>query len=318
MTFLDIPFTFKLLGVLVLLTNMDHITEYISKIWEKNKNKTLNDLLVEAFWNGSYMYTFVKYRCGRLYSTFPLVRSFASAISGLNTPDTPAIEYPWASITQLIEESSGKLRVIEDKFDLTDFEWQYKSVSENLLKLNYICKGVLQNNPMVVECLLLLAENETAIRSQVINRQNMDKATDKAMDKATDTSIQPNMVTTKFLLLDYLHPTLDESYGLVIDRPYFIEGNHILSGAFVGRLLLSQGYSGAFDTSYRITIIDQEVKMAEWTYSDYIELAGNRKYMVRTFDESIKSNLTRKASSIYTEDEETKSWDKAWDKVDKE
>jgi hypothetical protein len=184
--------------------------------------------------------------------------------------------------------------------------------------LNYICKGVLQNNTKVVECLLLLAENETAIRSQVINRQNMDKATDKETDKATSTNVDepPNMVTTKFLLIDYLHPTLDESYGLVIDRPYFIEGNHILSGAFVGRLLLSQGYSGAFDRAYRITIIDQEVKMAEWTYSDYIELAGNRKYMVRTFDESTKSNLVRKVSenSSHTEDEETKSWDK----VDKE
>ena len=124
------------------------------------------------------------------------------------------------------------------------------------------------------------------------------------------------MVTTKFLLIDYLHPTLDESYGLVIDRPYFIEGNHILSGAFVGRLLLSQGYSGAFDTSYRVAIIDQEVKMAEWTYSDYIELADNRKYMIRTSVEYLKSNLTRKASenSSPTEDEETKSWDK----VDKE
>jgi hypothetical protein len=315
MTFIHIPFTFKLLGVLLFLTNMDHITEYISEIWEKNKNKTLNDLLVEAIWNGSYMYTFIKHRCGKLYSTFPLVRSFATAISG---PKTPVIEYPWASITQLIEESSGKLRVIEDRFDLTDFEWQYKSVSENLLKLNHICKGVLQNNPMVVECLLLLAENETAIRSQVINRQNMDKATDKAT--STNVDEPPNMVTTKFLLIDYLHPTLDESYGLVIDRPYFIEGNHILSGAFVGRLLLSQGYSGTFDTSYRVAIIDQEVKMVEWTYSDYIELADNRKYMIRTFDEAPKSNLTKKASenSSPTEDEETKSWDKAWDKVDKE
>jgi hypothetical protein len=306
MTFIHIPFTFKLLGVLILIVNMEYITEYISELWEKNKNKTLNDLLMEAFWNCSYAYTFAKHRCGKLHSTFPLVRSFASAISGLKKSNKRDIEYPWASITQLIEESSGKLRVIEDKFDLTDFEWQYKSVSENLLKLNDICKGVLQNNPAVVECLLLLAENETAIRSQVINRQNMDKA--------TDTSIQPKMVTTKFLLLDYLHPTLDESYSLVIDRPYFIERNHILSGAFVGRLLLSQGYSGAFDRAYRITIIDQEVKMAEWTYSDYIELAGNRKYMVRTFDEALKSNLTRKASSIHMEDEETKSWDK----VDKE
>jgi hypothetical protein len=163
----------------------------------------------------------------------------------------------------------------------------------------------LQNNTKVVECLLLLAENETAIHSQVINRQNIDKYMNKA-DR------QQNMVTTKFLLLDYLHPTLDESYGLVIDRPYFIEGNHILSGAFIGRLLLSQGYSGAFDTSYRVAIIDQEVKMVEWTYLDYIELADNRKYTIRTFDESTKSNLVRKASenSSPMEDEETKSWDK--------
>jgi hypothetical protein len=306
--FLDIPFTFKYLGVLLFIINLEHIKFHITRVWENNKNKTLNDLLVEALWNTSYAFTFVKYRCGKLYSTFPLVRTFVHALSVSKKSAKPVIEYPWANITQLIEDESGKLRVVENTFDLNDFEWQYKSISENLLKLNNICKDVLQNNEKVVECLLLFAENADWVRSRVINRKNMDMA--------VDTTILTNMSNIKFLLIDYLHPDLEESYELVVDKPYFMEGNHILSGAFVGLLLSKQGYSDAFDKSYRVVIIDQEVKNVEWTYADYIELVQNRKYVINVYEEEPSNNVVPKKISANNsmEDEDTKSWDK----VDKE
>jgi hypothetical protein len=290
---------------------LEHIHFHITRLWENNKNKTLNDLLVEALWNGSYAFTFVKYRCGKLYSTFPLVRSFVDALSVSKKSAKPIEEYPWASITQLIEDESGKLRVVENTFDLNDFEWTYKSISENLLKLNNMCKGVLQNNNKVVECLLLFAENADGVRSRVINRKNMDMA--------VDTSVQSNISNIKFLLIDYVHPDLDESYELVVDKQYFMEGNHILSGAFVGRLLSKQGYSGAFDKSYRVVIIDREVKNVEWTYADYIELVQNRKYVINVYEEEPSNNvvprkISKASANNSMEDEDTKSWDK----IDKE
>jgi len=303
----DILYTTGVISVLWLAINMEHITGnmkmYMFRMWENNKNKTLNDLAMAAFWNCSYAYTFVKYRCGRLYSTFPLVRSFVDAFGGPKKAK-PVIEYPWASITRLIEAETGNLRVVEDKFDLTDFEWQNKSISENLLKLNHMCVDVLQNNPNTVECLLLVAENATGVRSRVINHANMDME--------TDISMPINMANVKFLLMDYVHPEHEDSYELVVDKTYFMEGNHILSGAFVGRLLSKQGYSGAFDTSYRVVIIDQDVNTVEWSYTDFVEVAGDKKYEVRRYEEAPVEEPAQPvvSSNSSIEDDETKSWDK--------
>jgi hypothetical protein len=302
----DITYTLGVIGLLLLVSNMDYVNIRIAELWEKNKNKTLNDLLVEALWNGSYAYTFVKYRCGKLYSTFPLIRSFVDAVRQSKKSAKYAIEYPWASITQLFETEDGKLRIMETHFDINDFEWQNTSRSQNLLNLNNMCKDLLQNNSGVLECLLLFAENADSIRSRVINRKNMDMA--------LDAGIQSNMSNLKFLLIDYVHPDLDDSYELVVSKPYFMEGNNLLSGAFVGRLLSNQGYSGAFDKSYRIVVMDQSVKTVEWTYADFIEVSGDKKYEVRTYEALQLEPVQPVSSNSSIEDEETKSWDK----VDKE
>jgi hypothetical protein len=304
----DISYTFGVISALVLVSNIEILNAYIARWWEQNKNKTLNDILVEVLWNTSYAYTFVKHRCEKLYSEFPLVRSFVDAISLPKKSAKPIVEYPWASITHLSESADGKLSVIETHFDLNDFEWQNKSTSENLLKLNNICKELLLNNGNMVECLLLFAENADCILSRVINRKNMDMV--------MDVGIRNKMVDVKFLLIDYVHPHLEESYELVVNKLYFMEGNHILSGAFVGRLLSKKGYSGPFDKSYRVVIIDQEVKTVEWTYADFIEVVDNKKYRLRLYEEVPVKEPVQPAVSLNRsiEDDETKSWDK----VDKE
>lgn len=302
----DISYTLSVLGAILLVSNLECVNMHIAKWWENNKNKTLNDLLVEALWNTSYAYTFVKYRCGKLYSTFPLVRSFVDAIREPKKSAKPDVEYPWASITQLFEADDGKLRVMETKFDINDFEWQNTSRSQNLLNLNNRCKDLLQNNSGVLECLLLFAENADHIRSRVINRSNMDRA--------FDVGIQNKAVSVKFLLTDYVHPTIEDSKEIVLDKPYFLEGNQILSGAFVGRLLAKEGYMGPFDKAYRVVIIDQEVKTVEWTYADFMELTGDRQYVLR-LNESIQPTTSVMTNMVVDDDEEET---KSWDKVDKE
>lgn len=301
----DISYTLSVIGAIILVSNMEMVNMYIARLWETNKNKTLNNLLAEALWNGSYAYTFVKYRCGKLYSTFPLVRSFVDSIREPKKSTNLAAEYPWASITQLFEANDGKLRVMETKFDINDFEWQNRSMSENLLNFNNMCKDLLQNNGNVVECLLLFAENANHIHSRVINRKNMDTV--------VDASIQNKSVDIKFLMIDYLHPTIEDSKEIVLDKPYFLEGNQILSGAFVGRLLTKEGYTGAFDKTYRIAIIDQYVNTVEWTYMDFIELTGDRQYVLR-LNEPIHPAASVEQNKVVDDEDETKSWDK----VDKE
>jgi hypothetical protein len=288
-----------------------NIHVFSDDLLKKISKKNSKEWALELFWNGSYAYTFVKHRCGKLYSTVPLVRSFVDAISEPKKSTLPDVEYPWASITQLFEAEDGKLRVMETHFDINDFEWQNTSRSQNLLNLNNYCKDLLQNNSSVLECLLLFAENADGIRSRIINRKNMDMA--------VDASIQSNMSNLKFLSIDYIHPNLEDSCELIMDKPYFMEGNQILSGAFVGRLLTKQGYYGAFDKSYKIGIIDQEIKTVELTYGDFIEVAGDKKYTVNVYEDTpIETNVEPiqpvTTEIISSEDEETKSWDK----VDKE
>jgi len=65
---------------------------------------------------------------------------------------------------------------------------------------------------------------------------------------------------------------LVEQEELVMCAPYYQNGNQILSGAFVGKLLTSQGYVGPFDNTYKVIIIDQQVKVIDFSYSQYIEL----------------------------------------------
>jgi hypothetical protein len=279
------------------------VDDLLKQITKKNSK----EWAVELFWNGSYAYTFAKYRCGKLYASFPLVRSFVDTIREPKKSALPEIEYPWASITQLIAEDDGKLRVMETHFYLNDFEWQNRTMSENLLNLNNMCKDLLQNNSGIVECLLLFAENDEGIRSRVINRKNMDMS--------VYVGIQANKSILKFLSVDYIHPGLEESIELKVDKTYFMEGNHLLSGAFVGRLLAKEGYTGAFDKSYRIGIIDQEIKTVELKYDDFVEIVGDKTYAVKVYEENpLEPVQSMISANSLTDDDETKSWDK----VDKE
>lgn len=322
----DITYTVGVIGALLLVSNMEYVNMYVSRVWENNKNKTLNDLVMEILWNGSYSYTFVKYRFGRLYSTFPLVRSFVDALP-INKPyKSPEIEYPRASITQLIEANDGKLSIIENTINLNDFEWNDRNIVENVVVLRRMCRDLLCNNSTILECLLLVEENEQHTYSSVINRRNMH------MDMDMDIGIpitKNNQSGVKFLSVDYKHDDFKDSIELAVDKPYFREGNCILSGAFVGRLLKKKGFSGTFDKKYTISIIDNTIKTVICRYMDFIEIGCNKKYTVysvypssddipllspdntRTHPNDLpKTNDNTPGSFCEIEDEETKSWDK--------
>ena len=295
----DITYTVGVIGALLLVSNIEYVNMYVFRLWENNKNKTLNDLVMELLWNGSYAYTFVKYRAGRLYSTFPLISSFVDALHINKVSKSPEMEYPWANITQLIESNDGKLSIIENTIDLNDFEWKDRNIVENVVILKRMCRDLLCNNSTISECLLLVEENEQYIYSSVINRRNMDM----------DIPITKNNLSgVKFLSVDYEHDNLEESIELAVDKRYFREGNSILSGAFVGRLLKKNGFSGTFDKNYTISMIDNAIKTVICRYMDFIEIGCDKKY--RVYSEYSSSNDNTPSLFCEIEDEETKSWDK--------
>jgi hypothetical protein len=313
----DITYTVGVIGALFVITNLEYVNMFIARVWETNKNKTLNDLLMETLWNGSYTYTLVKYRFGRLYSTFPLVRSFVDALPIHKSSKIPETEYPWASITQLNELDDGKLSITETTIHLNDFEWKNRNMVENVVVLKRMCSDLLCNNSAITECLLLVAENEQYTYSLVITQPNM------AMDTGIPIS-QNNPSGVKFLSVYYDHDDLEDSLELTVDKCYFREGNCILSGAFVGRLLKKNGFSGTFDKKYTVSVIDNAIKTVKCRYMDFIEIDCDKKYTVcvesllsceeNTAPDNLQPPTLLPSSDVMTsseiEDEETKSWDK--------
>lgn len=266
----------------------------------------MSSKLMDLFWTGSYIYTFVKYRCGKLSSTFPLVNSLADSIRSLslNTPKHKSSLYPWGSITRLYKEPNGNLRIIEDYFDMSEFEWKDRTNPENLARMKNIAKQLLDTDEEILQCLVLMAISDTAIISRVIYRSTPDTREPEKMDTRSH---------IKIFVPDYTHIDIDDSIELDIPaHQYNIVGNQILSAAFIGRLLKDK--TNVFDDKYIVNMLDRYMNMNKLTCGDYIQISETS-YSIRSMNEPTKStpstlsdkNIT---SSQTNEDDETKSWDK--------
>lgn len=80
--------------------------------------------------------------------------------------------------------------------------------------------------------------------------------------------------SVRFLSVEYCHPLMWAPISLEIDKGYYLEGNHLLSAAFVRRCLEYQNdpKDYYFDMDYTLTIMDNEINMIELTSKNYIIL----------------------------------------------
>ena len=85
-------------------------------------------------------------------------------------------------------------------------------------------------------------------------------------------SWEPSSV--RFLSVEYRNPAMDGSISLNIDKGYYLEGNHLLSSAFVRRCLEYQcsPKSYYFDMNYTLSVMDNEINMIELKSSQYVVL----------------------------------------------
>ncbi len=285
------------------------IVEYTSCVYTNIRTKILtfdtSSKLMDLFWTGSYIYTFVKYRCGKLSSTFPLVNSLADSVcSLLNVPKNESLVYPWGSITRLYKEPNGNLRIIEDTFDMSEFEWKDRTNPENLVRLKDMAKQLLDTDEDILHCLVLMALSDTTIISRVISHSSQDTGEPAKID------IHSNI---KIFVPDYTHVDIDDSIELDIPaHQYNIVGNQILSAAFIGRLLKDK--TNVFDDKYIVNMLDRYMNMNKLTCGDYIQISETS-YSICSVNEPTKSNTSTLSDentkpSPPNEDDETKSWDK--------
>lgn len=291
-------------------------------LMNKLRTTSLNEWLVELLWNTSYTVTLVKYRFGKLYDTFPLVRSFTDNVIekmnyyNLRNTKNAARSYPNGSITRLVDEGDGELSIIEDFFDFSDFEWSDRSIDEKLLKMKILAKNLLVTDETVIECLVILSLSPDVTISRLITK---DMGT--LYDTENCELIEPSSV--KFLSIDYSHPDMDDTTELVIDKSYFMVGNHIISSVFIGRLLLQdESARCVFNNKYSICIIDKQVNTVNCGYKDFIEIIDSKQYLLHKHSTEISEKGTvlptvnadaesvAHTPAVDTEDDESKSWDK--------
>jgi len=202
----------------------------------------------------------------------------------------------------LYKETNGNLRIIDDYFDMSEFEWKDRTNPENLVRLKHMAKQLLDTDEEIVECLVLMALSDTVIISRVIYRSSQDTGEPENIDT-------PSHI--KIFVPDYMHPDIDDSIELEISSQYNIIGNQILSTAFIGRLLKDE--TNVFHDKYIISMLDKHMNMNKVIYGDYIQIS-EKNYSIVSMPEpkSAVSTLLDEntKSSQPNEDDETKSWDK--------
>ena len=277
---------------------------YVSDTHETIQNTPMYEVVVNIFWNVVYFYNWVKNRLGKLRETYPLVRSFSESLKTIFTPKslvvptgTSVIAFPYACVIRLIKTPDDKLRVIEDKFDLTDYEWKYKTHTDNMLSFKYMANQILLTDDTVQECLILYVLSKTETICRVIARDTNIHEHDNLDDI-------PHMSPVKYLAVVYEHPSMDDSVELEVDRSYFMERNQILSASFVGTILPKHIL---FDTQYKISVIDDEVRTMEWNCFDFVELTHEKTPIMRKRITFVQNGSQTENKSGDKHD--TKSWD---------
>jgi hypothetical protein len=78
--------------------------------------------------------------------------------------------------------------------------------------------------------------------------------------------------SVRFLSVEYHHPSIDNPVPIEIDRGFYLEGNHLLSAAFVKRCLEYHSKDCLFDMNYTLKIMDGNINTIELKSDEYVVL----------------------------------------------
>jgi hypothetical protein len=305
----------------------------LDKVLKEYTKRDSKEWSIYFLWKASYGYTVVKHYFGKLHSTFPLIHSFADSMKKFSNqytnPQNKPKEYPWASITRFTDNSDGTYKISEDYYDIVDFSYGDNDTLEKLINMSIV---VLQSDDVITECLIKLSISPEYTLFRVINRTSLQMKTSNHATTTSQESIIDNDHNTsilktssvKFLSIEYQHPDMNEPICIKLPSSFYLEGNSILSAAFIRQWLEETGVPYVFDNRYTIYIIDQDVSSISLSNKEYITILSDKKYKICTnkptdsyiqndniVDDS--SKLILKFPDVYKnteDDDETKSWDR--------
>lgn len=82
----------------------------------------------------------------------------------------------------------------------------------------------------------------------------------------------PNFSLMSFLFVEYCHPKMKEAIELKIPPGYYLEGNEILSPAFIHRMLEYMNIYYVFDFDYEIRFLDHTMTYQIMKHDEYLEI----------------------------------------------
>lgn len=80
------------------------------------------------------------------------------------------------------------------------------------------------------------------------------------------------VVNSRFLSIEYTHPSMKEGIQLEFDKGYYIINNEILSSAFVKRCLEYQSKQYDYDFKYKLVLMDSSMDLIFLTSNQYIQI----------------------------------------------
>jgi hypothetical protein len=306
----------------------------VDKVLKEYTNRDSKEWSIYFLWKASYGYTVVKHYFGKLHSTFPLIYSFADSMQKLSNqytnPQNKPNEYPWASITRFTDNSDGTYNISEDYYYIVDFSYGNNDTLEKLINMSM---DVLQSDDTITECLIKLSISPEYTLFRVINRifTQMKTSNDAttSQESIIDNDHKKSILKTssvKFLSIEYEHPDMNEPICIKLPSSFYLEGNCILSAAFIRQWLAETGVPYVFDNRYTIYIIDQDVYSISLSNKEYITILSDKKYTIATYlelpvtdifsveNQDICKDDNNNNNQLITKEmddtEETKSWDR--------
>ena len=143
----------------------------------------------------------------------------------------------------------------------------------------YASQNIMNSEKKIEECLITMKTDDKYIY-KICNQQN------KCFDE-----LPKEFSKIKFLNIEYCHPENEKSIAIEIDRNGYLIGNEILSSAFVKRALEYNTQRKAFDMSYSLKIMDNNLENIVLKNDEYILLEKNTyKIMKNLCDLNTKTN----------------------------
>jgi hypothetical protein len=237
----------------IVINTLFSFSIFYTKIQEYCNKVPLLNIVIESICYGSnFIYSFIINKRIEPYnkkwlSISKLIRSFSTKNPHLNNENNENNNFKFIFDYKLSESFQYKFSTIES------FEMIYKAYNQS----DFMC-------PMDVETLLILKSGDIfLVRVFTKSLFNITK-------KRLFISNIPSKV--KFLNIEYTHPNMKNSITLNLGQEYFIEGNELLSSAFVKRMLEYQNKPYFFDFNYKLKIVDNHINFFEIESKDYLLL----------------------------------------------